>query len=340
MTKEDSLVLKGVAIVMMLLYHLFYCGTACGRILDIEYMGGVDKFFFVRFSEICYPVSLYVMITGYGLFCTYQKLTAKKIAKKVVYIYLHLWLIYSIIVPVACYMRPDVYPGSWTELLKNIFSVSSSYCAEQWFLLPYLILLCLSKWICKLISSWNSILVLVISLVFYALYLGIYQKIGVGCLSQRFGVFVNLYFLLCFMLPFSLGAVAQKEGWIEKITKFIENTFGIGKTFVCAWAILLLLIVVRMIVHNQSIQPIAVLVLFLLFPLLNLNNKVKGVLMYLGKHSMNMWLIHGWICFYLFTEIVCVAKYPIGIFIVTLVWSLLLSIVVEFVYKHLFARYL
>ena len=40
MTKEDSLVLKGVAIVMMLLYHLFYCGTAGGRILDIEYMGG------------------------------------------------------------------------------------------------------------------------------------------------------------------------------------------------------------------------------------------------------------------------------------------------------------
>ncbi len=41
MTKEDySLVLKGVAIVMMLLYHLFYCGTACGRILDIEYIGG------------------------------------------------------------------------------------------------------------------------------------------------------------------------------------------------------------------------------------------------------------------------------------------------------------
>lgn len=77
------------------------------------------------------------------------------------------------------------------------------------------------------------------------------------------------------MLPFSLGVVAQKEGWIEKITKFIENTFGIGKTIVCAWAILLLLIVVRMIVHNQSIQPIAVLVLFLLFPLLNLNNKVK-----------------------------------------------------------------
>ena len=136
-------------------------------------------------------------------------------------------------------------------------------------------MLCLSKWTCKLISFWNSILVLVISLVFYALYLGIYQKIGVGCLSQRFGVFVNLYFLLCFMLPFSLGVVAQKEGWIEKITKFIENTFGIGKTIVCAWAILLLLIVVRMIVHNQSIQPIAVLVLFLLFPLLNLNNKVK-----------------------------------------------------------------
>ena len=131
-----------------------------------------------------------------------SEIDSKENRKKVVYIYLHLWLIYSIIVPVACYMRPDVCPGSWTELLKNIFSVSSSYCAEQWFLLPYLILLCLSKWICKLISSWNSILVLVISLVFYALYLRIYQKIGVGYLSQGFGVFVNsiFFYVLCYLL--------------------------------------------------------------------------------------------------------------------------------------------
>lgn len=59
MNKEDSIALKGVAIIMMLLYHLFYCGTG-GKIPDIVYFNEIHQWGIVRFSEICYPVSLYV----------------------------------------------------------------------------------------------------------------------------------------------------------------------------------------------------------------------------------------------------------------------------------------
>ena len=104
---------------------------------------------------------------------------------------------------------------------------------------------------------------------------------------------------MAFFFPFSLGAIAKKEKWVERVSNWTDNHFRQRK----GWY------------------------------------EAKSVLMYLGKHSMNIWLIHGWICFYLFTDVICMAKYPMGIFLVILVWSLLVSIVVDFVYKHLFARY-
>lgn len=338
MKKEDSLALKGVAIIMMLLYHLFYCGTGGGKIPDIVYFNEIHQWSVVRFSEICYPVSLYVLLTGYGLYCTFENLTWGKILKKVAYIYLHLWIIYLIFLPIASYLMPGKYPGSISELLKNVFSVSASYCTEQWFLFPYLILYIFSKWICRFIQSHNSKLVLLLSSIIYALYLVIYKMVGVGFISNHFGILVNLYFVMAFFLPFTLGAIAKKEKWVESISIWTDNHFGQRKGWY-VWSMLLVIIAFRMVLHNQSIQPFVVLLLFLLFPLLGIKDKVKNALMYLGKHSMNIWLIHGWICFYLFTNVICMAKYPIGIFIVTLVWSLLISIVVEFVYKHLFARY-
>ena len=143
---------------------------------------------------------------------------------------------------------------------------------------------------------------------------------------------------MAFFFPFSLGAIAKKEKWVERVSNWIDNHFRQRKGWY-VWSMLLVVIAFRMVVHNQSIQPLAVLPLFLLFPLLGIKDKAKSVLMYLGKHSMNIWLIHGWICFYLFTDVICMAKYPMGIFLVTLVWSLFISIVVESVYKHLFARY-
>ena len=109
MKKEDSLALKGVAIIMMLLYHLFYCGNGGGRIPDIVYFDEIHQWGVVRFSEICYPVSLYVLLSGYGLYSTFENSTWVKILKKVAYIYLHLWIIYLVFLPIASYMVKDNY---------------------------------------------------------------------------------------------------------------------------------------------------------------------------------------------------------------------------------------
>ena len=62
MKKEDSIALKGVAIIMMLLYHLFYCGTGGGikslvKFILTKYIKGellgLLKFAFLYFF-MCY----------------------------------------------------------------------------------------------------------------------------------------------------------------------------------------------------------------------------------------------------------------------------------------------
>lgn len=70
-----------------------------------------------------------------------------KPCKRVSNLYVHLLLIYLLIVPIASYVKPDMYPGSLSIFLKNVTSWQCSYIGEQWFFFPYIILMIASKWI-------------------------------------------------------------------------------------------------------------------------------------------------------------------------------------------------
>lgn len=69
---------------------------------------------------------------------------------------------------------------------------------------------------------------------------------------------------------------------------------------------------------------------------------IKGVaaktLTALGDHSMNMWMIHTWFCYYLFHSFIYSLTYPIAIFIVLTVISYLSSIVVNFIARPIELR--
>jgi len=55
-----------------------------------------------------------------------------------------------------------------------------------------------------------------------------------------------------------------------------------------------------------------------------------SALEFMGKHSMNMYLVHTFVCSYFFHDFIYGFKYPILIFAVLFAISLLLSIVIEF----------
>lgn len=60
---------------------------------------------------------------------------------------------------------------------------------------------------------------------------------------------------------------------------------------------------------------------------------VDKVLAHLGDHSMNMWLIHAWFCYYIFHDFVYSLRYPLVIYVVLVIVSLLCSYLVNAIFS-------
>ncbi len=75
-----------------------------------------------------------------------------------------------------------------------------------------------------------------------------------------------------------------------------------------------------------AMTPIAI---YLLMVILGMASKVHGALMLFGKHSMNMWLIHSFFCFYYFQNLFfSISRNPIISYVVLVLLSLLSAIAV------------
>lgn len=105
LSADDSKLIKGVAICLMLWHHLFPNALYSGGSSAVVFMAAVGK--------VC--VSLFLLMSGYGLACQYSKViaeaknlkekfgaTTKFIAKRYVKFYTGYWLIFLIFVLLGC----------------------------------------------------------------------------------------------------------------------------------------------------------------------------------------------------------------------------------------------
>lgn len=325
MTKEDFLALKGVAIIMMVLYHLFY--VSHGGICTSEvYIGSIPLL--KRFSEICYPVSLYLILSGYGLYASYTNSGKTTNFIRIRKLYIHLWLIYLIVFPLAVYIDHNKYPGSLIEFFLNIFSIKTSYNSEQWFLLPYILVVLLSNILFPFIKKVKSYIVLILAVFSWFIYCFIW--VNYNSIIPYLGK-ISLY-IVSFLLPFCLGALAKKEDWIDKIIIRLNfNKNPVIKQFIIL-LIILLLLSFRLLVPNQSLQPFFSFILIIAFVSIKIPLLFKQILRFMGIHSLNIWLIHTWFCFYLFGDKIYGLENPFLIFAATVLVSLLVSYLVELIY--------
>lgn len=66
-----------------------------------------------------------------------------------------------------------------------------------------------------------------------------------------------------------------------------------------------------------------------LFCLIDFPKPLEKFLIALGKQSMNMWMIHSWLCYYLFHDFIYSFRYPIIILVVLTFLSYYIGIVVD-----------
>ena len=135
---------------------------------------------------------------------------------------------------------------------------------------------------------------------------------------------------------FLVGAMLCKSNkWNLRAKQVADHLTPYG-----AWGILLLLIIMRCVI-NTSAWGLIYTSLFVVFFLVAPRWKwVDKTLAYLGKHSMNMWLIHAWFCYYVFHDETYALKYPLLIFVAVLVVSLLCSLLINMVCQPLERKFL
>ena len=68
-------------------------------------------------------------------------------------LYINYQIVFLLFIPLACFIRPQNYPGNLTEFICNFIALDCSYNREWWFFLPYVLLVISSKHIFNILDK-------------------------------------------------------------------------------------------------------------------------------------------------------------------------------------------
>lgn len=326
MTKTDSQILKGIAILFMLWHHLFWCDYYTHLYTSIGLMiHGMPLE--QRIAEIVDPVPFFLILSGYGLYKLYSQRRVSPLGwstftsnlKRILRVYIHYWITLAIFVPIAgAVYGYRWFPGSMERLTYNVLGWYTSYNQDVWFLYPYAQMVILSG-------------------LFYLFVRKVHWLVALAI-----GVFLNMvqfswsdYSEMCYLthhakpilLPFLLGMIMAKTVNFDRLRAFFR-----GRAWL-AYALLLAYCIFKLYAFRLQAFSAAVFIIF--FASLPLHKTVSKVLASVGRRSTSMWFIHSWFCHILCQRFIYSAQYSILVFIVLIAVSYVCSMPIDYAHSRL-----
>jgi hypothetical protein len=334
-TKGDMKMTKGVAILFMLLLHLFCRKEVNGLYDTFPIINGVPLMYYIGlFGDACVP--MFCFASGYGLFVSINKEKGsiiKKNSMRIFKLLINFWMILIIFVAIGFLAgKSEILPGSPTKFLLNFFALSNSYNGAWWFLQTYIILVFLAPPLFKIIKKYNSIfLVMVSGFVYLLTYIQrIKHVLDLGD-NSALNMAANAFVLVgTSQLPFIVGAIFAKDKLYSKIYNKINNIPM--KNPLCLFGIVLL-VIIHAFYESMVIAPITGIAFICLFNLIDKKVKLQKVLNFIGNHSTNLWLTHMFFYMTIFPKLTFAPKYPILIFFWLIILCLISSYLINFIYK-------
>jgi hypothetical protein len=327
-TKESTGIAKGIAILLMLFYHLF-SDVQDNAIMQVNFSPIPENLFYLlaKFGNIC--VAIFVFLTAYGISVNLfsnenlslkeaYKTSPKRLGKLffsfvVMFVFVNLiwfrYFDYSL-----CYGagKQGVLAFITDGLgLSHLFGTPMLNMTWWYMSIAYTLvfLVPLLAWLCKKTS---------------------YPFIGVA-------------FLLPFILPMSndisryffvmaLGVVAAYGNWFEKI---MNLKFPAALRFLLELGLIVLSVFVR---ENEFVQShllyafdglIAFVIILFAADCIGAIPVVRKVFAFLGKHSMNIFFTHTFFYLILYRDFVFRFRYAGITYLIVLACSLVLSLVLE-----------
>lgn len=337
MEKQKSIQLKGIAILMMLWYHLFYSEEVAEICTPLFWIGNEPVAHMI--ARACYPVTFFLILSGYGLSFLFQQgnLNLKNQFKRILRLYIHYWVVLLIFVTIGNFINPERYIIDYVHLATNITGLDCTYNGETWFLLPYAIICFLAvgfmPWLFR-IDNWCKMLLFVGGYAFcfgamkffLARYIESFDSNFIFPIILQFANTIFNFFY--FSLGVLLFRLINERHLFTVLHPITTNRIAV---------ILLLLIIIAVktqfkVTLADGIYAFLFIILFLQLPVTRL---IAKILENIGHHSMPMWMTHTFFAVYLFPDFIYGFRYPILIFLVLVVVSYLASIPILWVSKHI-----
>lgn len=170
-TKRDSKMLKGVAILSMLMLHLF-CRKENLPYTSLLWIGSTPLiYYFGLFGDIC--VAVYCFVSGYAHYLQASKAELQQRWKRLLRFMIPFWIIAVVFSLVGLLTGNAVIPGSIKEFLLNCLTVKNSYNSAWWYANTYILLVALQPLSRKFAERCPAWLVILSTFAFYTIGYGI-----------------------------------------------------------------------------------------------------------------------------------------------------------------------
>lgn len=339
--RDEATALKGIAILLMLFHHLFLKDRL--ELYSISFVPFPTEFMtkLAAYFKIC--VSIYAFVSGYGLFLSYQKKKTsnlKWIAQRYLKTFSGFWTI-VVLSWIVCQLIDGrvslIYfdKSPWAGIaymvlewfgLSNLFG-TPSLCFTWWYMSAAFVFIVLTPIVARDKNSIAiSCLVVMIAV----------RVIFAGDLSGYYNDYMKFTTPLPFIMPFLIGALFAKNDLIIKIVnarhRYLRLIIEVSLIILFA---LLYLNLSSLTFYDIKMGIFALPVILFCIEYVIPRKGVHSILVFLGKHSMNIFLIHSFIRGMYLQDFTYSFPHFTIMFIVLLILSLLISLAVEGIEKLL-----
>lgn len=362
LTKKDSALIYGIAILMMIYHHLFSLPQRLG---DVTYfsvlnttLGSITEQRLAWLCRLCVP--FYAFISGYGL-CSI--ISAKKYTercsvnsifqnyrlafKQIFKLLKKYWLVFAVFIPLGVTFF-NLYLVGPITFTKSLVGLVSEYNYEWWYIKQYMMMVLLFPlfdfMLCNVVSFMDKSILKkykygkILTLIFVFLcgfLLLIFRNAPVFrllILQLHNGVFVfTLVFFVGFLCSFfHLFEIGANNLTFQKIKP------------VLAFLMLFACFAIRWIRAYDSVYCkydafITAPIIYSIVILCSYSKPLTKFFSYFGKYSTYMWLTHSFFCFYYFSNWILAAKVSFFMFLAAVILSLITAIIFTFIEKRLSA---
>lgn len=352
-TKDETIKIKGFAILIMVFHHLFLNPPRYkGYDILFDPFAEIHVNTAARGMKIC--VALFTFLSAYGISYSYlksynngldSKLIKEKVSKRLISLISGFMFVFAAIqIYSALVIRQNGYQAVYGKGLGSIlFFVIDMLGLAQLFHTPTFIN---TFWYISLAIV--IIVILPYIVMFYKKY-GSFMTLSIACVfSMLFPVHVKnstdlgtYCFLPVYILTICLGIIAADKNMLAKMKekKLCKNSI-LNKIikFILYIAVLAVLFFYRNKSLGTDALPvfegiIPVILIGFLFEFVNVIPVLSTILKFLGKHSMNIFLIHNFIRYSWYSDKIYSCGDIYTIFLALLLTSLAASIVLELIKK-------